>query len=248
MYGSMRSWFEWLDKQARMPLEDMLPDDDELVEVFARRNLVVHNSGRANEIYMESVRTTAHTFKIGDRLAVDRQYLNRALDKIQALGHATAYGIYKSVTRRIPSRDGLAESLAGDRSFELLSHSHHTAVVELCNRVLALNPEIDRTSTIRVNRWIAMKELDGVESINQELSSWDTADLPRRFELARLTLLDEHGRALDLLLKLVDEDEIRAFDWHGWPLFKDLRKYVQASELRDSLPPSLIVAPHDGGQ
>jgi len=86
---------------------------DEYAEITARRNIIVHNSGRVDRKYLREV--SGSNFRIGNKPQVTEAYLRRSvavLEGIAAIGaDAVVVNVYKST-----SRGKLAESL---KSFRL---------------------------------------------------------------------------------------------------------------------------------
>lgn len=84
-----------------------------LIEIRARRNLLVHNNGIVNDMYMETVKYT--TYSLGDRVELTFDYWNECKKQLDSV----ATFVHKSVLDKFfkgNSKETLAENLPKDES------------------------------------------------------------------------------------------------------------------------------------
>ena len=82
--GNFESWINLLKSELSLELGYLTDIKDELIEVYQRRNLFVHNGGTVNSIYLSKVdKNQRKGVSINDRLIVDRDYLDNAICKLQ---------------------------------------------------------------------------------------------------------------------------------------------------------------------
>ena len=85
----------------------------EYAEITARRNIIVHNSGRVDRKYLREV--SGSSYSIGNKALVTEQYLRRAVSVLEGIAAVTAGAVVENVYKD-SARGKLAESL---KSFRL---------------------------------------------------------------------------------------------------------------------------------
>ncbi len=76
MWGGLEDWMKFLRNTVKLSMGYIAADENVLVEVFQRRNVMVHNNGTIHHSYLakvaESLRTNVQS---GRKLAVTPEYL-----------------------------------------------------------------------------------------------------------------------------------------------------------------------------
>ena len=75
----------------------------------------------------------------------------------------------------------------------------------------------------KVNYWIAVKNLNGIDAIQQEVKNLDTSAMQLQFSVAKAALLDENDKLTDLLDECLKTNEIPAYYIKTWPLLNEFR-------------------------
>lgn len=86
---------------------------DEYAEITARRNIIVHNSGRVDRKYLREV--SGSKYQMGNKALVTDPYLRKSLSVLEGIAAVTAEAVVENVYKG-QSRGKLAESL---KSFRL---------------------------------------------------------------------------------------------------------------------------------
>ena len=73
-YDRPRAWLDYMGKIVRLncPTEDEI---ERIAELKAARDLIIHNSGIVNKIYMDKAGTKAR-YAMGDKVVIDRPYFD----------------------------------------------------------------------------------------------------------------------------------------------------------------------------
>lgn len=85
----------------------------EYTEITARRNIIVHNSGRVDRKYLREVKSTS--YKIGNKIIIEKEYLKRALCILEGLAAAATSEVIKKIYKDTP-QGKLAISIKSFRS------------------------------------------------------------------------------------------------------------------------------------
>ncbi len=230
MRDSFSSWFK-LFEEHKMNFDECTKEYEILKELYARRNVLVHNSGIVNDSYIKSV--THSRYEIGEQLYADELYLNKAFEAIRTI-------IFCILIEGVRINKETATECIEDifeKAFEELVAGNFNA----CNTifyVLSKNPFADEITKhlAKVNYWIAKAEISGADSIKEEVQKFDVSALDKSFLMAKCVLLQKYDEANSVINELYDKKELPFYAIEKWPLFKGYRKSTAYSSFRDNHP------------
>lgn len=214
-------WFTILKKHG-MKFEVCEDELTDLNEIYARRNIVVHNSGKVNAIYKSLVPNS--NAEIGELLRTSEKYLNESFNTIKTLIFIV---LIESV--KISDRDKGAELYSiFEMAYEELSQENY----KMCKKVFTLISDskyatADIKLMARINSWIAKGELDGYDSIKEEVTNFDVSTLQDIFVLAKYALLLDSDKTLQFADYLYEKEPFIGQYIVEWPLFKRFRETEQ---------------------
>lgn len=230
MRGDVASWFDWIDKRLQIKLADTTRHSDTIVEAFLRRNLIVHNAGIINGIYLAKTKekikrpSGSGSGSYSVRIRMDQEYILAVIDCLQVAGVI----LTTRVLQKIGTRDSRVFDTAGvstcTASYEMLRDRRYGAVIDLSNCVGSIGAA-SSDLVIQVNKWIAMKEVDGIDSIREEVNRWDTSASSMRFLLAKYALLDDFVKASEIVDSILGTAELSESQWRNWPLLQGVREF-----------------------
>lgn len=178
--------------------------------------------------YLAKVNWLTDPPEVGTELKVNQQYLDSALDELTVVGASLSHLLMRKLCPK-SVRDSVDED-ALMLTFQLLNKSQWKIVDKVAGTALPeITREYSRTS-VKVNRWIALKRLGGTKAIADEVTAWDISALQQIFELARLILLEDPS-AIDLARTMMQSGNL---DWEqveNWPLFEDIRSSFQTDHI-----------------
>lgn len=221
MRESYTEWFKIFENH-KIPLDSYQEEMTILKEMYARRNILVHNSGQVNNSYLSSVEGSSNA--IGDVLTVDQGYLANAFSAVNTLIFAIIVGAAKLTKEE---RNKYLEDVF-DSAFEQLCDGKFL----LCSKIfksLLLNKYIDEEHRLmsQVNYWISEIELVGLETVQDEINRFDVSALNPKFSLAKDVLLENYDDVKRKLDDLYSRELIHAEELEIWPLFKKFRTTSQ---------------------
>ncbi len=201
-----------------------------LEEIYARRNVFVHNSGIVNAAYLNSV-SNSHK-KEGTKLSVDENYINTAFNTINRIVVLMMIEASKLNNNKCIYLERIFVAL-----FDLLISEEYAvcepAYGELCEKS-DLNTEIKIMS--KINKWICIIALRGKEEVEEEIKAFDVSALNSMFKMAKEILLGNYETANRLLESLIKNKEILTSAIEKWPLFRWYRQSEQYSTLKQQFP------------
>lgn len=228
VFKSVTDWFDWLGRCVDLPLSRITSSEADFQEMFLRRNIIVHAGGIVNDIYLSKLPEACRAPKLNARLSVKSKYLKDACDSLLAAGYA-CYAHFIAFYEARSESPVEVRGLISMNSFRILIEERPKAVVEYCDSVKHLcDDDEGALRVIQVNQWIARKALGLAAEVREEVKAWDTTDLAKRFQLARLALMDEFPKAFMLADELLKEGDLQLEDWFQWPLLREVRSYAES--------------------
>jgi hypothetical protein len=211
-------------KRIRVDLDQLGEYKNWLIEIFQRRNLIVHNDGIVNKIYLSRVSEELLDSEIenGTRLDVTEDYLNKAIETIHISGI-----ILTQLCWRKWQKDSIdpAESIYIDLLYESLQEHKYSFTKQLQNFSLKLEYTSDRIRRVAiVNHAIALRELNQQEELNKLLDTLDWSSCALEFRAAIFALKGDEENLLRILPKAIAANEIQRFHLEEWPLFEPFRE------------------------
>jgi len=199
----------------------------EFNEIFERRNLLVHNDGLVNKIYLSKVGSDyldslgKDRPSLGDRLEVRAKYLYRAIYLLTASGMKLGDTIWGSLAKAdLPKRDGLlAEAV-----YECLKGSRWRLGADLSRFMLDRGTSSDTFElTATVNYWLCMKRLGKFAEVRDAIERFDADAHALRFALALSSLREDADEFFRLLPQAVATGVLR-WELVDWPVLEEMRK------------------------
>lgn len=226
MHQSYSEWFKLFESH-KMSFEQYKSELAILKEIYNRRNVLVHNSGKVNSIYLKNVPDCEYTS--GDVLLVDDVYLDKAFATIKTLIFAII--IESKKFNKKDEKDLLNEVFS--QAFEEMSKEHYIISAKVFNLLQYINSQTDQEKLAsKVNYLISTKEIEGLQAIKKEVDSFDITALNTMFCLAKKLLLEEYDIATSIIERMFQKDEINATIINEWPLFKRYRATSNFDELK----------------
>lgn len=224
LYGSFQSWLDYLSKRFGISATT-LASAAETVEIFQRRNLVVHTGGQVSQQYLDNV-AEKYQVKLDTALSVDVHYLQRASDTMLVMGVTLVCSAAAKMVKDDDSLRWLEEDITGGLVYNLLQAQRYWAVSEIIAS-LDLESFKSKGASLRgqVNGWLALKRQNRFEECRRDIEDWDTSVLEPLFKLARAALLDDFEYAEALAHDLRGTPDLPILHYLTWPLLDELREY-----------------------
>ncbi|MCB0457467.1 MAG: hypothetical protein R2776_02440 [Flavobacteriaceae bacterium] len=217
--SSFSDWIETLKLELGLSLGYIKDYMNELIEIYQRRNLFVHNGGIVNSIYLSKVNASEKT--IGERLEVNELYLDNAIDKIHVLFSLIACELWK---KDLPEDEERSDFLM-DLNYGYLKQAKWE-IAKLPNTFLskdAKQPTIPRTYA-QLNCFLCEKRTKGLEQIKAELDELDFSDKTIVIQLALSSLKEDEETFFNLLPRAINSDELPIEYLFDFPILEEMRK------------------------
>jgi hypothetical protein len=219
--GNFESWMLLLKNELNLKLTYNIPIEKQLIEFYQRRNLIVHNGGIVNSIYISKVdKDLLNGIVLGEELKVEKDYLNNAISKLQLSFLLIAFEIWKSLDKEDKTRG----NVLGEIIYENLLESNW----ELCESLsyfMKNDSRLEVTDKIvaTLNNWLCRKRNGDFENVKKDLKEADYSDKKEIFQLGLFALLEDEENFFEILPAALDSQQLNIERLEKFPIFKEMR-------------------------
>jgi hypothetical protein len=241
MRQDLFTWEVWFQRVG-VKLRDTTDSWPLVVEILARRNVIVHNDGKANGQYLSKIDKSTEHPPIGFDLAPDDAYLRQSVERLYAMGILLASGANLQikpeesdhVLRALRAR---ASDCAEDGRF-LVAHTIASVVLAKSRGRMRRELELEFKKIL----WVSMRECGSVEQMLKDVEQWDVTGLDRYYAHVRAVLLREQELAIASTNSLIRAGRLSPYAVANDPLYNELRHDVQFIQLFREIDPAAPAA------
>lgn len=222
MRGPFTDWISFFRKQANLSMSYLDPYMDTLVETCERRNLLVHNSGIINSIYLSKVSSDLRKGKKkGRKLHLTRKYLDDRIDYFELHSILIAAELWKKLN---PTDDMRADILAGIVYSHLLQS--RWSIAEGLSYFIMKDKKTKEPWRLvgKLNHWLSIKRQGRWEEVKSEAEAEDLSAKGRRYQLGHLSLLGNKKEFFALIPVALAGKDISIDELREFPIFENMRK------------------------
>lgn len=238
MRGPLVKWFEFVKQSMGLGMGYVEDRQHILEEVFLRRNVIVHNAGIANTVYLSKIHSDlAKNVDMGDDMAPSKSYVADRVDIWNEICVLVGAEYWK---KKLPD-DGKRTDLLIDLAYNHLQDERWNLSAALSEFVVRDSKANENQKTIaQLNLWQARKWSGEWNMVKSQVEGADYSAKSLRFQVAILALMDENDRFFELLPKAIAAEEIEITHLKEYPIFRELRKdsrfdsFIIQSQLGDS--------------
>jgi hypothetical protein len=228
--GSLPKQLKYFEK-LRIDLKPLSDDcRDELIEIDQRRNLLVHNDGIVNKIYLTRTpesRLRDKKVEIGCQLSVSHKYLSRAIETVHLFGFILIQLCWR---HWIKDEQDEADKVFIELTYDSLVQGKYDFVKRLAGFAPIARVSKAIARRIAINHAIALRELGEKDEIRKAVKGCDWLPQEIEVQIALCTLREEYERVYSLLAKAAETGEIKRM-WIDWPLFRPIRNEQRFIEI-----------------
>lgn len=227
-------WVRWFGRKGfDIDLRLLAIDWPTTVEIFQRRNIIIHNDGRVSRRYLEKMRPLISDLPaLGVELSLDAKYVQRALDSLLVMGHLLA----ASVGRRLfkPELGRRISFKLVDVIALLVNQGRWEAAKKICTigKNLTELPSSSRI-TLQCGEWLSEKHLTGLPGIREQVAMWDTSALGPQYQAIRFALLDQKEATVEAIKSALASGSISRVQVRSLAFFENLRKEEAFTAILD---------------
>jgi hypothetical protein len=241
MHGSFSDWVDFFRNQPKLSLGYLKDTMPKLVETCQRRNLIVHNGGIVNSIYLSKVdKTLSHGLKNGDSLNISSDYLTEKLELFELSGCLVAFELWK----KFDAADKTRAKLLLERIFYHVL-AKRWDISEGLSLFLINDKGMSEEEIFvgKLNYWLSLKRKGKWKEIQSEVEAEDMSAARIRYRLGWFSLCERKDDFFRELPSALRAGELHISELEEFPIFDELRsdsRFARASKkpkrLRKVLP------------
>lgn len=224
MRKSYECWFDFF-KEHNLNLNFLQKEMVFLKEIYATRNILVHNSGFVNDQYLLNVQNSI--YKLGERVRISDDFVKRSFECIKTIILCVMLEAIRLDKRE---KDSVSKAIFDYAYQELSLNNYHCCETVFCALQNSQFTNELYKQMSKVNYWLSKSELYGLESIRTEIENYDISALDQTFVFAKHLLLCQYGEATTVLEEIIEMQKTPLSQFESWPLF---RKYKETCEYKD---------------
>ena len=230
MRESYTKWFK-LFEDHNIKLEHCKKELTTLRELYARRNIIVHNSGKVNTDYLKLVPDS--NYKIGDNAVVNGPYIITAFESIKTIIFCI---MIDALRLDKENKEKCSENIFNLAFDELTAENYN--ICEVVFSALQNSPFTDELTKqlSKVNYWISIINNRGIASVKAEIESFDASALDKSFQMAKMILLGDFEEATTLIEVMYSKKDLELYAIDEWPLFKEYRTTDYYKKFKEAHP------------
>lgn len=230
--GNFESWTNLLKDEIGLGLGYLKDLMDELIEIYQRRNLFVHNGGIVNSIYISKVKDNLRkNIQVGEKLLVKKEYLENSICKLQKAFILIGSELWKKLSPENEKRGEILSAIV----YENLLHSRWDIAEGLCFFLLndAKISPVDKTFA-QINYWFCKKELGQYAQIAKDIEKVDYSDKKEIFQLGLLAIRGETEKIIEILPSVLETNQANIERLEEFPILREFRNTSEYKEFKEN--------------
>jgi len=219
--GDVLDWIGFFKKDLHLSMSYLELVENDLLEICKRRNVLVHNGGVVNSIYLNSLpKGYKSEFSLNEVITISEQYLEQSICCFELAFVLIGMELWKNQEPKSESRGNILTELA----FSHIKAGRYKVGEQFAFFILN-DRKLNSTfrSIAALNYWQALKWQNRFSEIEKQVQEADFSDKELKFELGRQVLLNNFDKALKLLPQAIKNESISVEAILNWPIFKEFR-------------------------
>lgn len=228
--GGFESWLSILKDEIKIKSELAYKQKNELVEIYQRRNLLVHNGGVVNSIYLTKVpESLRKNIKIGDELEITKEYLENSICKIHLVFTLIASEIWKKIEKKSKEREKILNNIV----YSNLLEKRWDIAGGISEAIFKDNDIASAYRTVaQLNCWLCTKKEGNYKQIEKDVNNVDYSDKALKFQMGLWGLKEEKDVFFENLENSIKTDELTVEDLLEFPIFQEMRETEEFNKFR----------------
>ena len=213
----IENWFEYLGKGPfkNLNLSAIEKLKPELIESYQRRNILTHDAGIVNRIYLDKFPNNHPEPRpeLDSKIKLTPGYLKKAISNFEICFLIIASEIWKLSPKENQTHRG---NTLWMRGYHHLQNDEYKTMILIGDYIAQDNKINDRDKLYtKINTYIAKKSLFGLQGIKEDLSNENIGLQNKLFRMALLTLSEQYDDSVSLIEELlISASKSKIFEEH----------------------------------
>lgn len=228
--GSFDSWVNLLSDEFKLGLNYLNDIKTDLIEIYQRRNLLVHNGGIVNSIYLSKVKDSQRqNIKLGCKVLVDKAYLDYAMNNLEKGFILIGAELWKKISLEDQDRAFILNEIVYDKLLE-----SKWDVARSLSLFVIKDTKCDPIDKVvaQLNYWLCEKEMDRFDHVKKEVEEANYSDKNLLLQLGLYALKIDVVNFFKTLEMALDSDQFTIELLEEFPIMKEIRKTDEYAEFK----------------
>lgn len=228
--SSFEDWIAFSKDKLNMNMGYIKEQKERLNEIFQRRNIVIHNNGIVNSIYLSKVSEKYREgIKKGYPIFLDRNYLENAINDLELSFSLIAFELWKIKTKDDSERYELLAALISSnldyKRWNIVNgYSTFLSNDSCCPQWYKMFSKI--------NYWLSCKRLGTFDKVKDKIIAEDLSACTLDFQACKCALLDEKDNVFRLMSQILENGVLNFKELDSWPVFDELKEDAMYKEIQ----------------
>lgn len=238
MRKSFKEWIEYIKKNFKISVDEEYKElERNLIEIFQRRNLIVHAGGIVNNIYMRNVETEFRdTFRVGEKIEITKEYLKESIEKMELYGVNLIYKYWYNFKKTDKDRD----EFLGELAYEELKRNNYISSRNLYSLIIPNTKIQSELYMYKFNYWQTYKWLGDLDKIVKDIRDFDLSAATLDYQFCKEILLDDFEAGFEKFKELIESNQYSFSDLLDWPILKEFLSLDYVKEYIESKDPYVL--------
>lgn len=222
MRGSFSDWISFFENTPKLSMSYLEENEPNLVECCERRNIIVHNGGVVNRIYLSRVSDKlTEGVKSGDEVDLTRDYLYKHIDLFEKCCILIACELWKNIEATDNKRAKVLRRVANQHL-----EKKRWSVAEGLYYFLMNDKKMQERDILvgKMSYWLCLKMQSRWDEIKSEVENADLTAKDRSFKLARFSLCEDREGFFKLFSVELKFKKANIDFYKSHPIFEFMRK------------------------
>jgi predicted nuclease with TOPRIM domain len=96
-HSSFKDKIRFLNKKFNLTFPEIEKIQDEIIELFTTRNIILHNNGIVNQTYLKQNKKSK--LKLGSKRVVDEDYTRNGIRNLRTIGYSIAGNVIEKINK-----------------------------------------------------------------------------------------------------------------------------------------------------
>jgi hypothetical protein len=228
---SFDDWISFLKEKVKLSMGYLNTEKDKIVEIYQRRNIVVHNGGKINYIYLSKVSEELRKDKsVNDEIFITRDYLDQSISLFERIFILIAAELWKN---QLPTDNKRSETLI-ELAFSYLL-KERWRIAEGLSFFVMNDKQLSEKNQLfgKLNYWQSVKWQGRFNEVKDDIEKADFSGKDSLIRLGYFALLDRTDDFFNLLPEVINSESISYDSLDIFPIFREIRKDERYIEFKE---------------
>jgi len=225
------SWINFFRDKVNLTMSNIKNDLPKMIEIFERRNIIVHNAGKINSIYLSKVDPKLREDLVeGMEISTDLEYLYPAINAFELNLTIVLAEFWKKLDAKDTMRAKILNTIAQDELME-----KRWEIAQGIGHFVMTDKQMKEREQLRgkINYWESLKRQGRYDDVREEIEGADFSAKGLLFQVMRYAIIDDSEKFFNLIDEALRSEALKFEKLENWTIFEEMRDNPKYESLRE---------------